>query len=107
MSSPGPYEFRPAYPDEDVEIVVTLPDADPLDPATGFTLVITAYTPTGAAVDAGALGVSGTGAAEITATVDTTGFTTGRYRVIVRRTDAGARAVEVWGYLVITDPRSE
>lgn len=106
MTSAGPYEFRAAYPDEDVEIIVTLPEADVDDPATGFALSIEAYTPAGVAVGSGVLGATGTGADEITATIDTTGFVTGRYRVIVRRTDTGARAVEVWGDLVILEPRS-
>ena len=98
---PGPYELRPVFPNEDVVIVVSLDGVQDADPATAWTLLFEVRTPRGVAVDGAALSVEATGAAELTARIDTAGFFGGQYRWSIRRTDEGSKALNVWGTLAV------
>lgn len=98
----GPYILDPAYTDEDVEIVVSVPGEDVSDWTFSFRL----WRPDGTEVMSGlAVAATDPEQGEVTATITGLTLAPGAYRWSVRRTDPGSRTVNAWGVLVIADER--
>jgi len=96
----GPYDLRPAYTGEDVEIVATVGGTGPL---VGWTVDAVVRRPDGTQLSAGVTcEVTDAEAREVTLTVALPDVD-GRYRWSIRRTDSGAATVVAWGDLVTTD----
>lgn len=102
MPAGGPYELRPAFPGEDVSVVVTVPAV-----VTGWAVAAAVESEGGVPVPGSAVTcavTNGTGGV-VTAGINGDQLAVGLYYWAVRRTDAGSRSVLAWGTLLVRDPQ--
>lgn len=99
-----PDVISPAFPDEDVIIVITVAGSGSI---AGWTIGVRLWAPDGTEIEDGGIAGTVTDGENREVTASFTGMTLvpGRHKWEVRRLDAGGRVVIAWGYLPIREIR--